>query len=401
MAAAVAVGVANQTDDDTNQLAVVPSAGLGTHEPAVSISAPEAGTTVVSRRDGSEHTFSASYTGFGASRAADEQAYETSFASGGFSLPREHCVTQDLRPGYDQVSVDTAISSSNRGFQLLQKMGWREKTALGRKGDGILEPVTMKFRTAGDTIGIGKDTEYDEMAETAAVERKKYLEVELNLTEEEKAARLEKHEAKEETQRVVVNNHKHFYCETCAKQFWNVDNFDEHMNSYGHHHKKRLMELKVMERQRGKDERLAREKKAAARQAEKDMARYAAATAKAEQARVAAAAVAAAVTVAETAEAVSTSTEEAISDAASVPVAAGALKLGSVPLKLGGLSSGLSAKGRRTDRVKRDRRGSGLRGKAGGIFSMGAEDSDSDGEAAAAAAGAGARKPSWKPGQHD
>ena len=99
--------------------------------------------------------------------------------------------------------MDTAISSSNRGFQLLKKMGWQENTSLGRKRDGIVEPVTMKFRTAGDTIGIGKDTEYDEMAETAAAERKKYLEVEMNLTEEEKAARLEKHEAKEETQRAT------------------------------------------------------------------------------------------------------------------------------------------------------------------------------------------------------
>ncbi len=386
------------TGNDATLVQLLPSAPLDEREQAASSSGPEAGTTVISRRDGSEHTFAASYTGFGASRAADEQAYETSFASGNFSLPREHRVTQDLRPGYDQVSVDTAIDSSNRGFRLLKKMGWQENTALGRKRDGILEPVTMKFRTAGDTIGIGKDTEYDEMAETAAAERKKYLEVEMNLTEEEKAARLQKQEAKEETQRVVANNHKHFYCETCGKQFWNVDSFDEHMNSYGHHHKKRLMELKVMERQRGKDERLAREKKAAARQAEKDMARYAAATAKAEQARVAAAAAAAGTA---TEDIASENTGEAAALAAGAPVPAGPLKLGSAPLKLGGLGSGLGARGRGTNRAKRGRLGSGSRAKAAGLFSMGADDSDSDGEVAAAAAAAGARKPSWKPGQLD
>jgi hypothetical protein len=179
----------------------------------------DAGTTVIERRDGSEHTFAAGYSGFGADRAASDEAYDRSFASGDFSLPRDHRVTQDLRPGYEPASMDTALSSSNRGFRLLQKMGWQENTSLGRKGDGLLEPIAMKFRTAGDTLGIGKDTEYDEMGETAAAERKKYLEVEMDLTEEEKAARLEKHEAKEETQRVVANNNRHFYCETCAKQF--------------------------------------------------------------------------------------------------------------------------------------------------------------------------------------
>ena len=74
-------------------------------------------------RDGKEHTYSG---GFGEDpRAKAEAAYERSFASGeDFTLPRQQRPTEDLRAGYDKVSVDTAIGSSNRGFQLLRKMGW-------------------------------------------------------------------------------------------------------------------------------------------------------------------------------------------------------------------------------------------------------------------------------------
>jgi hypothetical protein len=148
----------------TSKDAVVAS----TTSAALGSTSVDAGTTVIERRDGSEHTFAAGYSGFGADRAASDEAYDRSFASGDFSLPRDHRVTQDLRPGYEPASVDTALSSSNCGFRLLQKMGWQENTSLGRKGDGLLEPIAMKFRTAGDTLGIGKDTGYDEMGETAA-----------------------------------------------------------------------------------------------------------------------------------------------------------------------------------------------------------------------------------------
>ena len=171
---------------------------------------------MISRHDGTEHSYA------NRDRAGEAAAYERSFGED-FSLPKDHRVTQDLRvrfftvfhcffivfhcfslcftvyftcfqAGFDPVSTETPLGEGNRGFKLLQKMGWKENTPLGRPGsDGLLEPVTMKFRTAGDTIGIGKDTEYTEMSETAAVERRKYLEVEMDLTEDEKAARLVKH----------------------------------------------------------------------------------------------------------------------------------------------------------------------------------------------------------------
>ena len=49
--------------------------------------------------------------------------------------------------------------------------------------------------------------------------------------------------------KIVQQNNAHFYCETCAKQFYDVDAHNEHMSSYGHHHKKRLADLRAMERE--------------------------------------------------------------------------------------------------------------------------------------------------------
>lgn len=55
--------------------------------------------------------------------------------------------------GMSIVSTNTAVSSSkmldesNRGFSLLQRMGWKQGTGLGRKEDGIVVPVRL-LRTA-------------------------------------------------------------------------------------------------------------------------------------------------------------------------------------------------------------------------------------------------------------
>ncbi|XP_054159820.1 angiogenic factor with G patch and FHA domains 1-like [Oppia nitens] len=40
-------------------------------------------------------------------------------------------------------SLDTALSKSNKGFQMLQKMGWKRGKALGKHENGIIEPVNV------------------------------------------------------------------------------------------------------------------------------------------------------------------------------------------------------------------------------------------------------------------
>lgn len=54
-----------------------------------------------------------------------------------------------------QASVDTSISSENKGFKMLAKMGWSEGSSIGKNESGIKEPVQVK--TQHGTIGLGHE----------------------------------------------------------------------------------------------------------------------------------------------------------------------------------------------------------------------------------------------------
>ncbi|WJX21638.1 hypothetical protein P8452_11042 [Trifolium repens] len=52
-------------------------------------------------------------------------------------------------------STTTTINSSNIGFQLLKKHGWKEGTGLGISEQGRLEPVETRMKN--NKRGIGAD----------------------------------------------------------------------------------------------------------------------------------------------------------------------------------------------------------------------------------------------------
>lgn len=54
-----------------------------------------------------------------------------------------------------QASVDTSISSDNKGFKMLSKMGWKEGKSIGKSQEGIKEPVQVK--TQQGTAGLGNE----------------------------------------------------------------------------------------------------------------------------------------------------------------------------------------------------------------------------------------------------
>ena len=66
----------------------------------------------------------------------EKRQQELLSADGDFYLPIDHRADDPLETaGIDISTVDTAIAADNKGYQMLQKMGWGGK-GLGRKEDG-------------------------------------------------------------------------------------------------------------------------------------------------------------------------------------------------------------------------------------------------------------------------
>ncbi|KAL1502145.1 hypothetical protein ABEB36_007332 [Hypothenemus hampei] len=61
-------------------------------------------------------------------------------------------------------SVDTSISSENKGFKLLAKMGWKEGESLGKDGSGVKEPVKVVANSG--TTGIGSENSAPSISNT-------------------------------------------------------------------------------------------------------------------------------------------------------------------------------------------------------------------------------------------
>jgi hypothetical protein len=61
-----------------------------------------------------------------------------------FRLPRSHRPMENLdTEGLEQASVDTKLSSSNVGFKLMQKMGWKGK-GLGKNEQGLISTSSSR-----------------------------------------------------------------------------------------------------------------------------------------------------------------------------------------------------------------------------------------------------------------
>lgn len=168
--------------------------------------------------------------------------------------------------GLAMASTDTAIPEDNRGYRMLQRMGWKG-TGLGRNENGIVEPVKGGVE-AGLRLGVGKaeqDTFY--MAADNVVRKK--LEVELQADEDQsrRDRREMQAERDERIRQDVTTMQRTFYCQTCSKQYKNAAEMEAHMSSYDHHHKKRLIEMRVDEAERTRGIRDKKEKKRADKEA--------------------------------------------------------------------------------------------------------------------------------------
>ncbi|XP_037475118.1 G patch domain-containing protein 8-like [Triticum dicoccoides] len=188
-----------------------------------------------------------------------------------FRLPRGHRPVENLdTEGLEQASVDTQLAASNVGFRLLQKMGWKSGKGLGKNEQGILEPIKAGIRDA--KLGVGKQEQDDFFTAEDNVQRKR-LNVELEETEEHIKKREVTAEREQKIRSEVKEIQKTFFCSLCNKQYKLAYEFESHLSSYDHNHRKRFKEMKEMQSSNSgnRDDRQKREQQ----REEKELAKFA------------------------------------------------------------------------------------------------------------------------------
>ncbi|KAF7437055.1 hypothetical protein PC9H_003889 [Pleurotus ostreatus] len=178
-------------------------------------------------------------------------------------------------PAREVITVETKIKSTNKGFAMLASMGWTEGQPLGLSGEGRTEPIP--FQVKNDSTGLGKINQDVRMIETT-VSQRRGLDSERQHKESEEQRRIREEAVAKETARSVEisDTLKAFYCSLCDKQFKNVAQYDEHTNSYAHHHKARYRDMQANARIIPKEE-LDRRKEKERKREEKELRKMAAA----------------------------------------------------------------------------------------------------------------------------
>ncbi|KAJ7977803.1 G patch domain-containing protein 8 [Quillaja saponaria] len=200
-----------------------------------------------------------------------EQAYQDSIIDDlteDFRLPINQRPTENVDlDNVEQASLDTQLTSSNIGFRLLQKMGWKGK-GLGKDEQGITEPIKSGIRDP--KLGIGKQEEDDFFTAEENIQRKK-LDIEVEETEEHARKREVLAEREQKIQTEVKEIRKVFYCDLCNKQYKLAMEFESHLSSYDHNHRKRFKEMREMHGTSDRDDRQKREQQ----RQEREMAKFA------------------------------------------------------------------------------------------------------------------------------
>ncbi|KAF9372173.1 G patch domain-containing protein 8 [Podila verticillata] len=147
----------------------------------------------------------------------------------------------------EAADMDTHIPANNVGYKLLLKMGWKAGTGLGQNASGRTAPIPINQKQS--SLGIGKqevDTWYGEISTS----KRKALEAEKQAeeTEDQKNKREEQAKQKQAIQAELAEVKSAFYCALCDKQYERIADYEVHLSSYDHHHKKRFKDMKETSR---------------------------------------------------------------------------------------------------------------------------------------------------------
>ncbi|KAH9996557.1 hypothetical protein BJV77DRAFT_1059376 [Russula vinacea] len=144
-------------------------------------------------------------------------------------------------PVREVITVDTKIKSTNKG--------WVEGQPLGLSKDARVDP--LPFHIKNDATGLGKTSQDFRIIETTVSQRRELdSERQRNETEEQRKAREASGNVARRAalQTEISEVLRPFYCTVCDKQFQNVAQYDEHTNSYAHHHKIRFRDMQNTQR---------------------------------------------------------------------------------------------------------------------------------------------------------
>ncbi|KAM6497918.1 G-patch-domain Zn-finger DNA-binding protein [Amanita muscaria] len=180
-------------------------------------------------------------------------------------------------PGVERevITVDTRIKSTNKGFAMLAKLGWIEGQPLGLSTEGRVDPIP--FYIKNDLTGLGKTSQDFRMIETTVAQRRGLdSERQHKETEEQRKVREEIVARRTALQSEISSTLRPFYCALCDKQFKTVTQYDEHTNSYAHHHKARLKDMQANARIVPKEE-VGKRKEKERKREEKELRKIAAA----------------------------------------------------------------------------------------------------------------------------
>ncbi|CAB4481227.1 unnamed protein product [Rhizophagus irregularis] len=187
-----------------------------------------------------------------------------------FSLPRGHVPQSYLDlSSTDMASMDEHLPESNIGYKLLMKMGWKAGQGLGSSQQGRKEPIRIDIKS--DSLGVGKLEEENYYHATSTAKRKALDSEKIaEETEEERVQRQNKVQKQESIKKELENINAAFYCALCDKQYTKISEYETHLSSYDHNHRKRFKEMKESNRPTAKlDKKREKERK----REEKELAR--------------------------------------------------------------------------------------------------------------------------------
>ncbi|EXX74177.1 G-patch-domain-containing protein [Rhizophagus irregularis] len=166
-------------------------------------------------------------------------------------------------------SMDEHLPESNIGYKLLMKMGWKAGQGLGSSQQGRKEPIRIDIKS--DSLGVGKLEEENYYHATSTAKRKALDSEKIaEETEEERVQRQNKVQKQESIKKELENINAAFYCALCDKQYTKISEYETHLSSYDHNHRKRFKEMKESNRPTAKlDKKREKERK----REEKELAR--------------------------------------------------------------------------------------------------------------------------------